>query len=91
MERGFKTYRMKDPNDTPIGDNQIRTVLLPVEVIFKVKKDIPIDWDEDGNILETEDGFVMEVAPNQSFIYNNNTTLVDYLGTILPTSQTPSK
>lgn len=50
------------------GDVSI--VNLDVKVFFEWSDNIVTDQDEEGNPLEITSGYIMNVLPDQSFIYN---------------------
>lgn len=69
-------YELPPTKEKPVGDGDIRVVNLPVEVLFKHSDKIPVDYDSDTNtVLKYTSGYIMEVIPKQSFIYNNEKSI----------------
>lgn len=55
-----------------IGDGDLRIVALPVKVLFEWSDRIIADYDpETDTVLEYTSGYVMNVLPEQSFVYKD--------------------
>lgn len=58
-----------------VGSGDIRIVNLPVKVVFEWSDKIVADYDsETDTVLEYTSGYVMEVLPNQQFVYKDEPT-----------------
>lgn len=58
-----------------VSEGDVRVVVLPVKVLFGWSDNIVADEDEEtGEVLETFSGYVMEVLPDQKFLYEGEDT-----------------
>jgi len=67
-------FKFEEPEtyiNPPVSDGDIRLVTLQVKVLCKWSDQIVSDYDEETGEIEYESGFVMEVLPNQKFVYKN--------------------
>ena len=62
--------------NTSPSDGEIRIVNLPVKALFVYSNNIPVDWDDDGTVLETESGYIMRVMNDQSFKYKGEESVL---------------
>jgi hypothetical protein len=62
--------------DEGITQNDIREVTLPVKCTFRWSDQIVADVDENDNPVEYMSGWIMEVIPNQTFVYNKQETIL---------------
>lgn len=73
-----KEYKWEVPQlqqPTVVVGGDIRTVNLPVQVVFEWSDKIVSDYDsESGTVLEYTSGYIMKVLPNQQFVYNGEST-----------------
>lgn len=70
----MKEWELPKKIDRPIEHNDIRIVNLPVTVLFEKTNKIVKDIEP----YEYISGFIMEVLPNQKFVYNNHDS--EFLG-----------
>lgn len=57
--------------EPPIMNGDLRVVTLPVKVVFEWSDKIVADYDSETGHTEYTSGYVMQVLPNQTFVYNN--------------------
>lgn len=58
--------------ERPIEDGDIRLVTIEVEALFE-KGIVATDWDEDGNVLQTKEGFLVHALSPK--VYNGEPTV----------------
>ena len=74
---------IRQKNDI-LSDNDIRIVYLPVKVLCKFSDKIILNYDEETGIpIEYKNGFLLEILPNQEFVYNNEKP--EYYAQAIPT------
>lgn len=72
-EFNYEVPQLQQRNVVCSGD--IRIVNLPVQVVFEWSDKIVADYDsETDTVLEYTSGYVMEVLPNQQFVYKDEPT-----------------
>ena len=73
MEEQQGKFNWESPQpkkQSPPKHGDIRVVNLPVTVVFKWSDEIVSEYDsETDTVVERASGFIMEVLPNQGFVY----------------------
>lgn len=68
-------WDINTPKQRKVEDNDLRKVQLDVDCIFKWSDKIPEEVDDEGNVITYTSGYIMEVLPNQKFLYKGEDTM----------------
>lgn len=63
----------------PPVNGEIAIVNLQVEVVFRHSDKIVSDYDEESGYIEYTSGMIMDILPNQSFVYKGESRYIKAL------------